>query len=89
VVNLADFHSFYANYGTGTGWTQGDFDLDGQVTFTDYQILQRNWGKSDGVSSPAAAPLPAFAEVPEPGALALIGLGGAWALSRRGRRRVA
>jgi hypothetical protein len=87
VVDTADFRSFYAHVGTGTGWTQGDFDLDGQVTFTDYQILQRNWGKSDGVTSPAVAPLPAFAEVPEPGALMLLGLGGAGALRRRGRRR--
>lgn len=87
VVDLADFQAFYAHLHTGTGWTQGDFDLDGQVTFTDYQVLQRNWGKSDTGTAPAPTPLPAFSDVPEPGGLLGIGLGGAALLARRRQRR--
>lgn len=83
VVDNADFQVFYAHLHTGTGWTQGDFDLDGQVTFSDYQVLQRNWGKSDGVTAPAPTPVPTFTEVPEPGGFLGIGLGGAALMARR------
>jgi len=87
VVDNADFQAFYSHLHTGTGWTQGDFDLDGQVTFSDYQVLQRNWGKSDGVTAPAPTPLPAFTDVPEPGGLVGLGLGGVAVLARRRRQR--
>jgi hypothetical protein len=86
VVDINDFHSFYASLNTAAGWTHGDFNLDGQVNFLDYQILQRFWGQSDGLAAPAVTPLPALTEVPEPGGLVIIGAG-ILALGGRRRRR--
>lgn len=72
VVGVDDFKRFYANYGKPGDRSAGDFDGDGRVTFADYQVLQRWYGKS--LDAPAAGPQPlpaemvAFGEtgVPEP-----------------------
>ena len=45
-------------------WTEGDFNLDGQVTFADFLILSGNFG--------AGANRPSAIQVPEPNAGLLI-----------------
>jgi hypothetical protein len=63
-VNANDFRLFYANYSpttSGRTWSQGDFNDDGVVDFTDYQILQRYYGQTVPFGS-----LPLDAAVPEP-----------------------
>jgi hypothetical protein len=69
LVNLSDFLALRANFGTGTDYAQGDFNLDGRVNLSDFLILRRNFGEGTG-------PLDAWAAtIPEPGSLALLGLG--------------
>jgi hypothetical protein len=86
-VDLADFRVLYDNLNTGTRWTSGDFNLDGRVTFADYQILERNYGVTDGVASTSGEPLPMLSEVPEPGVVGAVGVGGMLlGLGRRRRR---
>jgi glucose/arabinose dehydrogenase len=82
-VNANDFRLFYANYSpttTGRTWSQGDFNDDGVVNFTDYQILQRYYGQNVPFGT-----LPIDAAVPEP--TLLIPLLGVLALTIRRRRR--
>jgi autotransporter-associated beta strand protein len=97
-VNFTDLVALAQNYGDNTGnavWTQGDFTYDGNVDFSDLVKLAQNYG----TSLPSAAQLEgigagagfqddlaaAFAQVPEPGTLALFGLA-AGALAARRRR---
>ena len=65
-----------------TGWFNGDYDYDGEITFLDYGFidfvyatLHPEWG---GVSGAASA-------VPEPTTVALLALGGLAATRRRSR----
>jgi hypothetical protein len=79
-VNALDFNALASNFGgSGKEWDQGDFDGDGQVTTTDFNFLATNFNRS-----PAPAPVLGTL-VPEPGSLALIGLGAALAVRRRRR----
>jgi len=81
-VDANDFRLFYANYSPttpGRTWSQGDFNDDGIVNFTDYQILQRYYGQSVPFGS-----LPLDAAVPEP--THIIPLLGVLALARRRTR---
>jgi hypothetical protein len=96
-VDFVDLVRLAQNYGDASGtavWTHGDFNYSGTVDFNDLVTLAQNYN-----SGLTAAPLPAFAatanfdedlarafaQVPEPGTLALLGIG-ACALSRRRRR---
>jgi hypothetical protein len=54
VVGSADFSIVYGNMNTAGGWSKGDFDGDGAVTFVDYQIYQRNYGRTAPASPPPA-----------------------------------
>ena len=92
-VNNADFQSFLAHFGQSDQlWTSGDFNYDGRVDAGDFRLLLADYGRtSDGGSlGLSSAPLLAFAaanglstSVPEPSAIALIGLGGMALLRRR------
>jgi hypothetical protein len=96
IVNPADFHALYANFGkvfAGGDRSRGDFNIDGKVDFVDFQILERHFGLAppgvaSGVSAADYAQISEFAAaVPEPGATALLSLAvGSW-LSRRRRVR--
>lgn len=61
VVGMDDFKRLYANIGKAGDQAAGDFDGDGTVTFADYQVLQRWYGRS--LDAPAAGPQPLPAEV--------------------------
>jgi autotransporter-associated beta strand protein len=93
-VSFFDLLKVSANFGkTGMDWTDGDFDYDGTIAFSDLLIVSANYG----AKLPVAADLPgltaeqqaalqaAMAAVPEPGGLAVLGLGAAAMLRRRRR----
>lgn len=86
LVNSTDFNILFANYGTGSKWSQGDFNLDGTVDYKDYTLLQANFGRSDatGSATPELAPMLDVSSVPEPG-LGLLAAGALGLLIRRRR----
>jgi hypothetical protein len=66
-VSSSDFNQFIAGYGmlSNARWTQGDFDGNGKVTTTDFNLLAGQFGQS--------LPAPALGSVvPEPTALSLL-----------------
>ncbi|MGC4030131.1 MAG: PEP-CTERM sorting domain-containing protein [Tepidisphaeraceae bacterium] len=92
-VDFNDFLVLQANFGTAnTRFDQGNFNYDGFTDFNDFLQLQASFGQSvtgDEVAFTSAqvAAMTAFASVvPEPGSLALIGLG-AGLVGRRRRSR--
>jgi hypothetical protein len=92
-VDFADLVRVAQNYGNSSGvavWGQGDFNYSGTVDFNDLVVLAQNYG-----GGLAAAPLPAsadfnedlaraFAQAPEPGVMAMLGVA-ACAFARRRR----
>jgi hypothetical protein len=94
-VDLLDLVLLSANWQqVGQIWTDGDFNYDGVVDLLDLVLLAANWQK--GVGSPislsfsdAVSQMPELSGVtvvPEPGALALLGLGAMSLIGRRRRR---
>ena len=81
-VNLLDLAAVGENWhATGEQWAQGDFDGNGTVNLLDLALLGENWHASmsststDGMTFAEAMALVNFsgsANVPEPGALAMI-----------------
>jgi len=68
-INSADFNQFVANYGllSNARWTQGDFDGNGKVTTSDFNILAGRFGQS--------LPAPTLGiVVPEPGSGLVLGV---------------
>lgn len=88
LVDHSDFVALWNNFApgvTGKTWTQGDFNDDGRVDFTDWQILERNLGRT--MALPSEVPL--FGEgaaVPEPAAWGLCTILFLLNLQRRGAR---
>jgi hypothetical protein len=84
IVNGADLNIVLSNYGqTGMDWAQGDFNGDGAVNGADLNVMLSNYNRSISLSAGVA--------VPEPGAMAMLGSGGAllllglgsWVLGQR------
>jgi hypothetical protein len=72
LVDIHDFKSLIQNVNQPGGQAQGDFDHNGMVDFTDFQLLEQWFGRSANdapvaVSAADAAALDAFAQtIPEP-----------------------
>jgi PEP-CTERM motif len=91
-VGFIDLVALAQNYDSkGKSWFQGDFNLDNEVNFNDLVLLAQNYGQP----VPAAgtfggsfddAVAAAFAQVPEPASLGVIGLGALSLVSRRRRK---
>jgi autotransporter-associated beta strand protein len=95
-VNFADLVQLAQNYNVVDGartWFTGDFTYDGNTNFADLVKLAQNYNTAlptepiPGASADFQADLAAaFASVPEPGALGLIGLAACGLAGRRRRR---
>ncbi len=95
MVDFNDLVKLAQNYGTVDGsrlWITGDFTFDGNVDFNDLVKLAQNYGGTLPSAAIPGAPAEfatdmaaAFASVPEPGLLSVLGLG-AFALTGRRRR---
>src|SRR5581483_9682672 len=80
VVNTQDFQALASHFNTsGTGWAAGDVNYDGVVNALDFNALASNFGQT------LSAPSVGASLVPEPAALASIGVIGL--LVSPGRRR--
>ncbi|HYE17095.1 MAG TPA: PEP-CTERM sorting domain-containing protein [Tepidisphaeraceae bacterium] len=102
-VGLNDLVRLANHYGspTATGWFDGDFDYNGVVALNDLVFLANNYGGTLAGVLPAGDRTEAFAadwalaqeivagaaSVPEPGAVAVIGVVAGAAMTRRRRRR--
>jgi fibronectin-binding autotransporter adhesin len=93
-VNFGDLLILAKNYNqTNTQWTQGNFTGDNLVNFSDLLVLAKNYNQAAPADIPGASAAfeadvaAAFAAVPEPGTLGLVGLGVAGLLGGRRRRR--
>ena len=83
-VDDTDFRTLYANFApfvAGKTWAQGDFNDDHVVNFTDFQILERHFGRS----VPFGA-LPEASAVPEPASASFVLVAVAIMAGRRARR---
>jgi hypothetical protein len=97
VVNFADLVQLAQSYNVVDGtrtWFTGDFTYDGNTNFADLVKLAQNYNTAlpteaiPGASPQFAADLAAaFASVPEPGALGLLGLAACGLVGRRRRRQ--
>ena len=72
-VDLTDFNTLVTNFAPGgaplgSDWTNGDFNMDGNIDLTDFNSLVTNFAPG-GYGSDAAG------QVPEPNACLLLGIG--------------
>lgn len=92
-VDLADLAALATNWNAAGTWEAGDFTGDGAVDLADLATLATNWNLTSPWASDAAGAAGAsfgdamamvgLAAVPEPGTLALMGMGLAVAIRRR------
>ena len=96
IVDFKDLVKVAQNYGATSGklWSEGNFNYDANVDFSDLVKVAQNYGTAlpaqpvPGASAELAAdPAAAFAEVPEPTLIGLVGTG-VILLSRRRSRIV-
>jgi autotransporter-associated beta strand protein len=97
-VDFLDLAKLAQNYNASVStssstWYRGDFNYDGMVDFNDLAKLAQNYNTSLPAAAIPGAPADfpadlarAFATVPEPSAVIVIGLAGLCALTRRSRR---
>jgi autotransporter-associated beta strand protein len=96
-VDFADLVRLAQNYnssGAGVGWFDGDFNYDGTVDFNDLVGLAQHYDAAMPAGPVAGAPVEfqgdlvaAFAGVPEPSAVGLMGLFLAMGCARNRKRR--
>jgi autotransporter-associated beta strand protein len=93
LVKLAQNYNTTVSDSTESWWTHGDFTYDGITDFNDLVKLAQNYNTGlpteqiPGASAAFEADLArAFASVPEPGTLSLLGIGGIALMGRRRRR---
>ena len=88
-VNVADFNALAAHFNsTSQLWSSGDFNYDGIVNAEDFDAIARNYGQV--MSSPALGTLGSGdlgRAVPEPTALAALGVVVSLGRRRRARER--
>jgi hypothetical protein len=91
LVKLAQNYNTTVSATTDSWWFNGDFTYDGIVDFNDLVKLAQNYNTALPADPIAGAPAgfgadlaAAFASVPEPGALSVLGIGlAAWTRRRR------
>ncbi len=88
-VNLDDFNTLAAHFGTpsGAGWLRADFTFDGTVNLDDFNALAANFGMTASANGPTPTDWTTLAAaVPEPAAAFVTALGCGLLLTR-GRSR--
>jgi hypothetical protein len=75
-VDAADYIALKTHMGTGSSgtWCDGDLDRDGDVDWSDLELLMGNIGRTSGAASGL---------IPEPATLCLLALGGLAVMRRR------
>lgn len=99
VVNASDYlaidSAFNHNSSVGAGgqleagWANGDFNYDGLINGDDYTLIDNAFNSQGSASytvAPAAQPTEMIAPAPEPSSLAMLIVGAAGMLRRRGRQ---
>jgi autotransporter-associated beta strand protein len=95
LVKLAQNYNTTVSATSDSWWNKGDFTYDGMVDFNDLVKLAQNYNTAlptqpvPGASVAFEADLTrAFASVPEPGTISILGIAGAALMGRRRRRKI-